>query len=52
MDLKIAGKRALVMGASRGLGRAVAEGLLAEGVEVIAVSRNAKTCLLYTSRCV
>ena len=43
MDLKIAGKRALVMGASRGLGRAVAEGLLAEGVEVIAVSRNAKT---------
>ncbi len=43
MDLKIAGKRALVMGASRGLGRAVAEGLLAEGVEVIAVSRNAQT---------
>lgn len=41
MDLKINGKRALVMGASRGLGRAVAEGLLAEGVEVIAVSRNA-----------
>lgn len=41
MDLKIAGKRALVMGASRGLGRAVAEGLLAEGVQVIAVSRNA-----------
>lgn len=41
MDLKIAGKRALVMGASRGLGRAVAEGLLAEGVQVIAVSRHA-----------
>ena len=41
MDLKIAGKRALVMGASRGLGRAVAEGLLAEGVQVIAVARNA-----------
>ena len=42
MDLKIAGKRALVMGASRGLGRAVAEGLLAEGVHVIAVSRHAE----------
>lgn len=40
MDLKIAGKRALVMGASRGLGRAVAEGLLAEGVNVIAVARK------------
>lgn len=40
MDLKISGKRALVMGASRGLGKAVAEGLLAEGVEVIAVARN------------
>lgn len=41
MDLKIAGKRALVLGASRGLGRAVAEGLLAEGVQVIAVARKA-----------
>jgi 3-oxoacyl-[acyl-carrier protein] reductase len=42
MDLKIEGKRALVMGASRGLGRAVAEGLLAEGVQVIAVARDAE----------
>jgi 3-oxoacyl-[acyl-carrier protein] reductase len=41
MDLNIAGKCALVMGASRGLGRAVAEGLLAEGVRVIGVARNA-----------
>ena len=41
MDLKITGKRALVLGASRGLGRAVAEGLLAEGVQVIAVARKA-----------
>ncbi|KQT54310.1 3-oxoacyl-ACP reductase [Aureimonas sp. Leaf454] len=40
MDLKIDGKRALVLGASRGLGRAVAEALLAEGVEVIAVARR------------
>ncbi|BDA86464.1 3-oxoacyl-ACP reductase [Aureimonas sp. SA4125] len=43
MDLKINGKRALVMGASRGLGRAVAEALLAEGVEVIAVARKAES---------
>lgn len=41
MDLKIADKRGLVMGASRGLGRAVAEGLLAEGVQVTAVARDA-----------
>lgn len=40
MDLGISGKRALVMGASRGLGRAVAEALLAEGVQVIAVARR------------
>lgn len=42
MDLQIAGKRALVMGASRGLGRAIAEGLLAEGVQVIGVARSIK----------
>lgn len=42
MDLGISGKRALVMGASRGLGRAVAEGLLAEGVTVFGVARRAE----------
>lgn len=42
MDLGISGKRALVMGASRGLGRAVAEGLLAEGVTVYGVARTAE----------
>ncbi len=42
MDLGIAGRRALVMGASRGLGRAIAEGLLAEGVAVSAVARKAE----------
>ncbi|KQQ86105.1 SDR family oxidoreductase [Aureimonas sp. Leaf324] len=41
MDLGIKGRRALVMGASRGLGRAIAEGLLAEGVAVTAVARDA-----------
>lgn len=40
MDLGIAGKRALVLGASRGLGRATAAALAAEGAEVIVASRN------------
>ncbi|MCZ6846871.1 MAG: SDR family NAD(P)-dependent oxidoreductase, partial [Alphaproteobacteria bacterium] len=35
MDLEIADKRALVMGASRGIGRGIAEALAAEGVRVI-----------------
>ena len=39
MDLQLTGKRALVLGASRGLGRAIAEGLAAEGVEVTTVAR-------------
>jgi 3-oxoacyl-[acyl-carrier protein] reductase len=43
MDLKLTGKRALVMGSSTGLGRAVAESLIAEGVQVILCSRNKKT---------
>lgn len=40
MDLGIAGKTALVLGASRGLGAASAEALLAEGATVHAVSRS------------
>lgn len=40
MDLGITGKRALVLGASKGLGDASARALLAEGVEVHAVSRS------------
>lgn len=40
MDLGISGKRALVLGASRGLGAASAKALLAEGVAVHAVSRS------------
>ena len=40
MDLEIAGKRALVLGASKGLGRAIAEGLAREGADVVAVARN------------
>ena len=40
MDLKIAGRRALVFGASKGLGKAVASELIAEGVQVAIVSRG------------
>ncbi len=40
MDLDIAGKRALVLGASKGLGRAIAEGLAREGAHVVAAARN------------
>jgi 3-oxoacyl-[acyl-carrier protein] reductase len=40
MDLGLAGKTALVLGASRGLGAAVARGLLAEGATVHAAARN------------
>lgn len=40
MDLKISGKRALVLGASRGLGMAIAKSLAGEGVTVFAAARS------------
>jgi 3-oxoacyl-[acyl-carrier protein] reductase len=40
MKLEIQGRSALVMGASRGLGRAIAASLAAEGAAVTAVARN------------
>ncbi len=40
MDLKLSGRRALVFGASKGLGKAVARELIAEGVHVAIVSRD------------
>ena len=40
MDLGIAGKRALVTGASKGIGRAVASALVAEGARVAIASRS------------
>ncbi|WP_244965528.1 SDR family oxidoreductase [Methylobacterium soli] len=41
MDLGLAGKRALVIGASRGLGAAIARTLAEEGATVVAAARNA-----------
>ena len=41
MDLGLAGKRALVAGASRGIGKAIAHALAAEGARVVVVARGA-----------
>ena len=40
MDLQLRGKRALVMGASKGLGRSVAEALAAEGAALVISGRE------------
>src|SRR4051794_32855688 len=42
MDLQRTGKRALVTGGSRGLGRAIARVLAGEGVDVALVARDAE----------
>lgn len=41
MDLGLSGKRAIVTGGSRGIGRAVARGLALEGVDVALAARSA-----------
>lgn len=40
MELELQGKRALVLGASRGLGAAIAQELAGEGAQVLGVSRS------------
>jgi len=42
MDLQLAGKTALVTGASRGIGRAIALGLAREGVKIAIAARRVK----------
>jgi 3-oxoacyl-[acyl-carrier protein] reductase len=42
MDLRIAGKRALVLGGNRGIGQGIAQALAAEGVHVALTGRDAQ----------
>lgn len=43
MDLKLAGKRCVVLGASRGIGRAIAQALAAEGANLAICARDAES---------
>ncbi len=40
MDLQLAGKKAIITGGSRGIGKAIAKALAAEGVDLALVARN------------
>src|SRR5579872_6002444 len=43
MDLQLKGKTALIMAASKGLGKACAAALAAEGADIVIGARNAET---------
>jgi 3-oxoacyl-[acyl-carrier protein] reductase len=49
MDLGIRGRRAIVCGASKGLGRGCAEALAAEGVELVVNARGAEALQAFAS---
>lgn len=49
MDLQLIGKRALVTGATRGIGRAIANGLLAEGCSISICARDAAAVSAWTT---
>lgn len=51
MDLGLNGRRALVLGASRGLGAAVARTLAAEGAEVVAAARKVDKIAAWIAAC-
>jgi 3-oxoacyl-[acyl-carrier protein] reductase len=40
MDLRLVGKRVAIIGGSRGIGRAIVEGFLQEGAQVLAIARS------------
>ena len=50
MDLGIKGRTAIVCGASKGLGRACAEALAAEGVNLVLTARSADQLESHRSR--
>lgn len=50
MELGIGGKTALVLGASQGLGRAIADGLAGEGVNLVLAARNGPALKILASK--